>query len=254
MPISGESGSWETTDGAALRAVLRPDGAWWVRLPESRPDAWPELAEAATRDGAAPLLTSRPAEEDQDRVGFLRRAGFTPSRTQTSWRIPLDPRLVTVSRTQHQIVAVTECEADAVADLDNAVRADIPGTQGWVGNGAQLLESLDDPDFDPELYRVARHRVTGTLDGLIRVWNRRPEPRLGCVGLTRRWRRTGLARVLVQDVARTLLDRGVTHITAETDHTNRDSHLMALNHGGMAVQMSTEWRREGPLISRTPTS
>lgn len=246
MPINGGSGRWQTTDGAALSAVLRPDGAWWLRLPDSHTDAWCELVEAATRDGCGTLLTSRPAEEDDNRVSILRRAGFTPTRTETIWRIPVDPRLAAARRSQHEILAVTQCKADAVAELDNAVRADIPGTEGWVGTSTQLLESLDDPDFDPDLYRVAQHRVTGALDGLIRVWNRHREPRLGCVGVSRDWRRTGLARALVQDVVRTLLARGVTHITASTDHTNRDSHLMALHHGGTAVQTTTEWKRGKP--------
>lgn len=243
MTHNGGSGFWEMAGGARMRAVQRPDGAWSVRLPEDQPGAWPALVEAATGEGCGTLLTSRPAHQSDDHVRGLQRAGFTPTRTETAWRIPLDPRLAKPVRTQHRLLSVTEFDAEAVAALDNAIRADIPGTQGWAATGTQLLESLDDPDFDPDLYRIALHPETGNLDGLIRGWNRCPEPRLGCIGVARPWRRTSLALALVQDIARTLLSRGVTHITAETDNTNTSSHLMAINHGGVAVQTSVEWRR-----------
>lgn len=242
MTYSDETGCW-TSDGATLRAVRRPDGAWWIRLPEEQPGAWPALVDAATQDGCGTLLISRPVDQDEDHERGLLRAGFTPARTETTWRLPMAAVPTTAVRAQHEIVSVAELDPDIVADLDNAIRADIPGTHGWVGTGAQLKDSLDDPDFDRALYLVARHPHTGRLDGLIRVWNRYPEPRLGCIGVTSPWRRTSLALALLQTVARTLLARGTTHITAETDDNNRASHLMALNHGGTAVATAIEWER-----------
>jgi hypothetical protein len=134
-----------------------------------------------------------------------------------------------------------------VAVLDNAIRDDIPGTSRWLGTGAQLTESLDDSDFDPALYLIARHPRTGSLDGLVRVWNRHPEPRLGRIGVTTPWRRTSLALKLLQNIAATLRTRGVTHITAETDQSNSSSHLMALNHGGIDLGRSIEWQRSDIL-------
>lgn len=245
MVYGDETGNW-TSAGATLRAVRRPDGAWSIRLPEEKPAAWPALVEAATRDGCGTLLISRPSDQGEDHDRALRRAGFTPVRTETTWRLPVAAIPTTPARAPHRIVSVVELDPETVADLDNAIRADIPGTQGWVGTGAQLTDSLDDPDFDAALYLVAQHPHTGHLDGLVRVWNRHSEPRLGCIGVTPSWRRTSLALALLQAVARTLHARGVEHVTAETDDTNRASHLMALHHGGTAVATALEWERPHP--------
>lgn len=238
---------WSTPDGATLRAIRRPDGHWFVRLPQEHPDAWPTLVAAATQGGCGTLIVSRPADQDDACGRALRRAGFLPVRAETLWRLPVAAIPTIAVRAGHEFVSVTELAPEDVAVLDNAIRDDIPGTSGWHGTGAQLTESLDDPDFDPALYLIARHPRTGSLDGLVRVWNRHPEPRLGCIGVTSPWRRTSLALALLQNIAATLQARGVTHITAETDQTNRSSHLMALNHGGTDVGRSVEWQRPGVL-------
>lgn len=239
--------SWSTENGVVMGAVQRPDGAWLIRLPAEHVEMWGSLLEIASTDICGAMLVSRPADEDVRAESELRRAGFTPLRQETVWRIPVAGLLAkpTVS-TRHQIVSVSALDADAVAELDNNIRRDIPGTEGWVGTGADLTASLDDPEFDPALYRVARHTVTGSLDGLIRVWNRSPEPRLGCIGVTRPWRRTRLALALVQGIAQTLHVRGVTHITAETDTTNRDSYVMARRQGGEAIRDTIEWQKVIP--------
>jgi hypothetical protein len=163
-----------------------------------------------------------PADQDAAYARALRRAGFLPVRTETLWRLPVAAIPTIPARAEHQMVSVTELAPEAVAVLDNAIRDDIPGTSRWLGTGAQLTESLDDSDFDPALYLIARHPRTGSLDGLVRVWNRYPEPRLGCIGVTTPWRRTSLALKLLQNIAATLRARGVTHITAETDQTDYD--------------------------------
>jgi hypothetical protein len=240
-------GRWSTPDGATLRAIRRPDGHWFVRLPEEHPDAWPTLVAAAIQDGCGTLILSRPADQDAAYARALRRAGFLPVRTETLWRLPVAAIPTIPARAEHQLVSVTEPAPEAVAVLDNAIRDDIPGTSRWLGTGAQLTESLDDSDFDPALYLIARHPRTGSLDGLVRVWNRHPEPRLGCIGVTTPWRRTSLALKLLQNIAATLRTRGVTHITAETDQSNSSSHLMALNHGGIDLGRSIEWQRSDIL-------
>lgn len=241
------SRSWSTERGSVMRAVQRPDGAWSIRLPEDHLSDWADLLSTATADIHGAMLVSRPGDDAPRAVSELRRAGFVPARSETVWRLPLagllaKPRV----RTVHQILTVTSLDADTVAALDNRIRHDIPGTGGWVGTGAELTASLDDPQFDPDLYLVAQHATTGSLDGLIRVWNRSPEPRLGCIGVTRPWRRTRLVPALMQEVASTLLARGVSHITAETDATNRGSHQMATHHGGQRIQTTIEWRNTRP--------
>lgn len=83
MTSCAEIESWTTADGAMLRAVRRPDGAWSVRLPDDQPRAWRALVDAATRDGCGTLLLSRPVEQDEEQLIALRRAGFAPARTET---------------------------------------------------------------------------------------------------------------------------------------------------------------------------
>lgn len=235
--------SWRTADGATLRGIRRPDGRWQLKLPEDRPKDWGTLVDAAVAGGCGTLLVSRPADQTLEQQRCLRGAGFRPCRTEVLWRIPIGPYLARPVRSQHRFIPVTDLDVDAVTALDNTIRADIPGTEGWHGTVAELQETLEDPELDPALYRIAQHAKTGSLDGLIRVWNRTPEPRLGCIGVVRSWRRTSLALALVHSVAAPLLERGVAHITTETDSSNGASHLMAANHGGTQVGALIEWRR-----------
>lgn len=239
--------TWTTEYGVVMHAFQRPDGAWLIRLPIEHVEAWGALVEIASVDICGVMLVSMPADQDDRAESELRRAGFMPSRQEVVWRVPVaDLFAKPLVDTGHRMVSVTSLDADAVAELDNSIRRDIPGTEGWIGTGAELAASLDDPEFDPMLYRVAQHPATGSLDGLIRVWNRKPEPRLGCIGVTRPWRRTRLALFLVQDIAQTLHARGVTHITAETDTTNRDSYMMARRQRGEAIRALVEWQKEIP--------
>ena len=246
MTSRAGTGTWATADGAALQAIRRPDGAWSIRLPHDQPSSWPALVEAATGDGCATLVLTCPAEQDQEHLLALQRAGFQRARTETIWRLPVAAILTTAVRTEHRLVLVTDLDPEAVVVLDNAIRADIPGCEGWVATGAQLAATFEDPGFDPALYLVAQHLGTGGLEGLVRVWDGRPDPRLGCIGVAASRRRTSLALVLLQAVARTLEARGVRYLTAETDDTNRASQLMAINCGGTAVETSIEWRRPTP--------
>ncbi len=159
---------------------------------------------------------SRPADQDDAYGRALRRAGFLPVRTETLWRLPVAAIPTIPVRAGHELVSVTELAPEDVAVLDNAIREDIPGTSGWQGTGAQLAESLDDPDFDPAMYLIARHPRTGSLDGLVRVWNRHPQPRLGCIGVTSPWRRTSLALGRVSQFHATSRSRralrGIMHV------------------------------------------
>lgn len=219
------------------RATLRPDGRWLLRLPD----------DAATW---ASLLAERPPVVDriqvltQDERGHraLRDLGFRAMRTEQRWLLPLAAlEREAVKASDHEIRPVLGCDLERVTDLDNAVRRQIPGTEDWAGTVEDLRDSLDDDDFDPELYLIAVHRGSGSYDGLVRVWDRRPRPRLGCIGVTPGWRRTRLGSALLGVVVTVLRQRGVAEVTAETDLTNRDSHLLAARHGGIPQGRTVEW-------------
>jgi GNAT superfamily N-acetyltransferase len=125
--------------------------------------------------------------------------------------------------------------------LDNALRDEIPGSSGWLGTVGDLRAELSDDDFDPELYLIAEHTSTGSYDGLVRVWNRRPVPRLGCVAVRADWRRSRLTTALLTAVARVLAGRGVREVTAETDEENRASMLLARRVGAVPGPVDVEW-------------
>ncbi len=146
-----------------------------------------------------------------------------------------------ITSNTHRLLPVTECDLARVVELDDLVRQQIPGCLDWTGTVADLRESLQGDDFDPRLYLIAVHRQSGSYDGLIRVWDKRPRPRLGCIGVTPAWHRTRLASVLLSAVATLLWSRGVEEIEAETDVTNRDSYLLAQNHGATQHARTAEW-------------
>lgn len=230
-------------DGTTLRGMIRPDGRLQLWLPDVDTRAWPALVGLASMDVGGPFLVTRSGDDRAAAVAALRTAGFQRARTETLWRIPVRSLARFRPRGSHHLVPVTELDPAAVAELDNAVREDIPGTQGWQGTAGDLEETLADPELDPELYLIARDPASGSLDGLVRVWNRLPDPRLGCLGVRRSWRRTGLAADLVAAVAVTLQARGVTHVITETDTTNAAASLAAANHGGLRTGSLVEWER-----------
>ncbi len=223
-------------EGAEALAWRRPDGQWQLRLPEAT-EAWPALL--ADRPAAVDRVLVTATEETWDAP--LADLGFTAARTEQVWRLPLAALPAPVTGGSHEFTPVTGCELVRVRNLDNLVRRQIPGTEDWTGTVEDLRVTLADDEFDPDLYLIAVHRGSGTYDGLIRVWYRRPRPRLGCLGVVPQWRRTRLAAGLLGAVAATLRERGVTEVETETDVRNRDSHTMAARHGGVPEHRTTEW-------------
>lgn len=178
MPDSSEH--WQVGQHLT-HAWLRPDGKWMLVLP-SDPATWPAvIAERPRR--VSKLLASRPESAERTEGPVLAAVGFRRDRTEQEWRIPLDgtPAGAPISET-HRLVPVTECDLARVTELDNEVRRAVPGCEDWSGTVADLRGTLDDEEFDPELYLVAVHHESGSYDGLVRVWFRRPVPRLGCIG------------------------------------------------------------------------
>lgn len=234
---------WHTADGAEARGLRRPDGRWLIWLPSRQQHAWQALANLAAQDTSADLLTNIAGDRPADVTDALMAAGFLPHRVEHLWRVPVSSLRGLPVSTDHDLLPVDRLDLAAVAALDNTIRGDIPGAEEWQGTAADLRDSLDDVEFDPALYLIAKHTQTGSLDGLIRVWNRNPLPRLGCIGVRRAWRRTGLAATLIQSVASVLHRRGVAAITAEKDEGNRPSATMARRAGGEVTGTRVEWLR-----------
>ena len=226
---------WGPRDSGA-RAFRRPDGQGHLHLPEQTA-GWAALLAARPAELVDVVLTADEGRSCTD----LERLGFVATRIEQLWRVPVSGLARGISTGRHDLREVTACDLDRVTALDNAVRAQIPGSEGWQGTVSDLQESLEDDEFDPQLYLVAVRHDTGDYDGLVRVWWRRPDPRLGCVGVRPSWRRTRLGPALLAAVAGTLQQRGVTYVVTETDVHNRDSQCMAARHEAIPVGRTVEW-------------
>lgn len=82
--------------------------------------------------------------------------------------------------------------------------------------------------------------------GLVRLWNRSPHPRVGCLGVIASVRRTSLCLRLVLAVGSELRTRGVEAVTTETDVTNTSSHTLVRRMGGEPTHLTAEWEHPSP--------
>jgi len=78
-----------------------------------------------------------------------------------------------LTATDYTITAADQVDATALCSLDTALRQDVPGTDGWVGDQDWFDSELTSDAFDPSGYLVAQHQATEELVGLIRFWRTR---------------------------------------------------------------------------------
>ena len=163
-------------------------------------------------------------EADAERVHSLARLGFMIQRRELRLRLPTDPRKWSVA-TVEPPPGVAFVRADQVDErrlrlLDDLLRQDVPGTDGWKWSHDEFREeTYDAAEFDPATYLVAVDEG-GSGVGIVRVWMRAEEPRLGLVGVRSEWRRKGVARALLAEVLTAVRQRGVSEVTTEVDEAN----------------------------------
>jgi ribosomal protein S18 acetylase RimI-like enzyme len=234
---------WLAWDGdlvvGALHPWRSPDGRHRLYFDTCRPDAYAPLAAAIDGECYATVSAS-----DGAALSALTGAGFVPSRTENEYQIPVT-RLEAPVPAGIRVVTADLTELTPLMLLDCAIRADIPGAEGWQPDPVWFREeTYDSPFFDPRSYRVA-------LDGedyvgLARIWLPLPSQRcchLGCVGVLAGYRRRGLARALIARAMAPLADRGEVMVTAEADAANLASHALLTGFGGQVTGGSAELRR-----------
>ena len=171
------------------------------------------------------------AESD---VSRYERMGFVVSRREDEYLLSTD-RYAVAPPPGFAFRRADEVDEARLRQLDDALRQDVPGTDGWRWDPAGFrAETFESPAFDAATYLVA---VDGRDDyvGLARVWMNRPTPRLGMIGVLAPYRRRGLAKALLEAVFSELHERGAAEVSTEVDVRNVASQALLAGFGAHRI-------------------
>lgn len=214
-----------------------------------RPDARTFVSSTGDADAIGPLVDAIAAElpraflhtivddTDPDRQAAFEATGFVVELTEDVFTVPFDRAIRAFAKaptpTGYSIISAADADRDRLVDLDNLVRQDVPGCDGWAGDRAWLDDELDEsPPFDPSAYLIGAHDATGEYAGLIRIWRNRGGPRFGLIGVTRPHRHTTLAAALLRRGLTAAAEWGSPTFTTETSLTNAVIHHRMARLGG----------------------
>lgn len=257
MRVTGWADRWEARVGAdtigTMSAVGRPDERCVLMFEDCREDAYGPLVAQAATELDRDLYTG---VDDRDEAGRRRLAesGFVVDRHEHHYRIPTDPArhgLTDVAPPDGvDLVSAAHADLDQLRTLDDALRQDIPGTDGWHWDPDGFRAETFSPAFDPATYLVAVERGTGSYLGLVRVWMNPTGPRLGCLGVLPAFRRTRVTRALVGAVAAALHDRGHPEVATEISADNRAATALLTRRDAVRVGGRYEMVRRRPADHR----
>lgn len=172
-----------------LKVIVRPDARCFASFERCRSGVEQALL-AAVDDEFRVVLHVNVDENDETALRLYRQLGFVVHRRESIYAVPTDP--ATTCLEVEAIPGISLVPADRVderslRELDEALRQDVPGTDGWRWDEAAFREETFDPNyFDPTTYLVAVERGRGDYVGLARVWNNPGAPRLGLIAVLRR--------------------------------------------------------------------
>lgn len=178
------------SDGEAAAAVStwwRPDDRTFLYFVGSDRDAYSLLTDAVVADLGRPVHTFVDAE-DSELVEALGSAGFEVEVAEERFRIRFDRVLAWLRRSWvpsgFSIHPADTVDEDRSFILDNTLRQDTLGTDGWQGDRDWFHDELtESPPFDPSAYLVAVDDRTGDYVGLVRIWRNPTGPRFGLIGV-----------------------------------------------------------------------
>jgi ribosomal protein S18 acetylase RimI-like enzyme len=233
-----------------IRAHLMPDGRWHVGFEPCRDDAYGPLLDAVAGNTDSDLHMSV-RESDPDALARFATVGFEVSRRESFFRIPTDPAVTGLHQTEAPegtvIISAIRADEEELRLLDDALRQDVPGADGWQWDpGDFWVETFDSGGFNPDTYLVAADVASGDYVGLVRVWDTPGAPRLGLVGVVRGHRRRGLARVLLARAFQVLHEKGKAEVVAEADDTNTASVTLLTSLGARRSDGIIELIRRRP--------
>jgi GNAT superfamily N-acetyltransferase len=189
---------------------VRPDGKVFARSPEDDGDY---------------------AECRDDNAERWLAAGWTIQRREDEYVVPA------VRPAQHEFLHLEDADLDRLRLLDDELRQDVPGTDGW---------RWAHDDFVAETYSSPSvYLVTPEYEGICRVWLSEPTPRLGFVGVRRPVRGGGLGRALVTAALGETNALGFSEVTTEIDVENAASQALFRGFGARRIGGFAELVRPG---------
>jgi GNAT superfamily N-acetyltransferase len=228
---------------------VRPDERCSVWFRDCRDESYAPLlaavAAAVDRDLYAEL-----DESDAESLTRLVRLGFTVSRQENHIVIPTDPAVNGLGNRAGlppavSVISAADADEDRLRRLDDLLRQDVPGADGWRWEPAAFHAETFSSAFDPATYLVAVDSA-GRYAGIARVWNNPVIPRLGLIAVTREHRRSGLARALLARAFGVLHGRGQPEVSAEVDSANRASLTLMTGLSARRTGGSVELIRRRP--------
>jgi ribosomal protein S18 acetylase RimI-like enzyme len=228
-------------------ALHRPDDRVFVSVDTWRDDVFPVLVGALIQDLPADLHTIVD-EADAGELARWAALGFRPNRREDAYLVPTAPRATGLhdagTPAGFTVISAAAADEDRLRALDELLREDVPGSDGWVNDPGQFhAQTFDHPQFDPATYLVAVHEASRQYAGLVRIWTHPKHSRLGLVGVRRSCRRQGLARALLAAAFEPLHARGITGVLAEVDVTNTASTALLARIGARRTGGSVELLR-----------
>jgi ribosomal protein S18 acetylase RimI-like enzyme len=225
---------------------VRPDGRCFLRRPDAVPDS-------ADRD-----LYVTVDEADADARSICKRLGFVVDRRESIYTVSTDPILTGLRDVEcpngFLCVSADRVDQDRLRVLDDALRQDVPGTDGWRWGPDAFREETFSADFDPETYLVAVEQASGEYVAIGRVWNNASGPRLGLIAVLPPYRRRGLARALLARTFEVLHERGQTDVSTEVDDENVASTSLIRSLGARRTGGSVEYVRRAEAQRSQATS
>jgi GNAT superfamily N-acetyltransferase len=244
--------TWRAFDGTEtvgeIRAVLKPDSRWFIGFDACRDDAYQPLLAAAVADGTRGDLYVTANEKDGEGQARYAGLGFVLNRREGIYAMPTDPDRTglanAVDPADAVLISAIDADWDDLRLLDDALRQDVPGSDGWQWDPAGFREeTYDAPDFDPATYVVAVDSYSARYIGLARVWVGPGRPRLGLVAVLPPYRRRGLAKAMLGRVFGVLHERGKGEVTFEIDGKNTASLALFAGAGARRIAGMVEFVR-----------
>jgi GNAT superfamily N-acetyltransferase len=245
--------TWRAFDGdlvaGEVSARLRPDNRWFVYFDTWRADAYPPLADAVAGELGRDLYVTL-EDAEYDALDACAAAGFAVHRRESYYRIPTDPAVTglaaAVLPAGLDVLSAADADLGRLRLLDDALRQDLPGSEGWRWGAAEFRAETFGRFFDPATYLIAADRTSGQYAGLVRIWRNRAGPRLGLIGTLAPYRRRGVARALLGRAFAVLAARGDASVAGEADDTNTASLSLLAGLGARRYGGSVELIRRQP--------